>query len=103
MALDLFWWNSLVEMPNAVKFSTWTDVGPYFHPISESVVRMGTAVWALMKMVPYSDLAADAMILCMIFHAMSKMLLVVGTKYSGFLGLCGTLARKSTPLARILA
>ena len=66
MALDFFWWNSLFAIPNAVELSTWMDVGPCGQPISERVVRMGTAVWALMKMVLYSDSAADAMILRMI-------------------------------------
>ena len=55
---------------------------------------MGTAVWALTKMVPYSSSAADAMILRMIFHTTSKMPLVVGTKYSEFLGSGGPLLRK---------
>ena len=63
---------------------------------------MGTAVWALMKMVPYSALAADAMILRMILHTTSKMPLVVGTKYSGFSGSGGPSVRKCTPLDRLL-
>ena len=63
---------------------------------------MGTTVWALMKMVPYSALAADAMILHMIFHTMRKIPLVVGTKYSGFLGSGGTSVRKWTPMDRLL-
>ena len=41
---------------------------------------MVTAVWVLMKMVPYSALAVNAMILRMILHTTSKMPLVVGTK-----------------------
>ena len=83
----------------ALEFSTWMAVGPCGQPISERVVRMGTAVWALMKMVPYSTPAADAMIL----HMTSKMPLVVGTKYSGFSGSGGPSVRKCTPLARLLA
>ena len=71
-------------MPTAVEFSTWMAVGPCFHPISERVVRRGTAVWELIKMVPYYALASDAMILYMILHMTSKMPVVVGTKYSGF-------------------
>ena len=82
VALDFFWRNSLVAMPNAVELSTWIAVVPCVQPISDRVVRMGTAVWALMKMVPYSDLATDAMILRMILHTTSKMPLVVGTKSS---------------------
>ena len=89
MALDFFCRNSLVTMPTAVELSTWMAVGPCFHPISERVLRMDTAVWVLMKMVPYLALAADAMILCMILNTTSKMLLVVGTKSSGFSGSCG--------------
>ena len=103
MVLDFFWRNSLVAMPTAVEFSTWMDVGTCFHPISERVVRMGTAVWALMKMVPYSDSAADAMILCMILHTTSNMPLVVGTESSVFSGSGGPLVRKWTPLARLMA
>ena len=101
MALDLFWRNSLVAIPTAVKLSTWMAVGPCDQPISERVVRMGTAVWALMNMVPHSALAADAMILHMIFHTTSKMQLVVGKKYSGFLGSAGPSDEKihSTSLA----
>ena len=64
---------------------------------------MGTAVWALMKMVPYLASAADTIILRMIFHTTIKMPLVVGTKYSEFLGSGGPLLRKWTPLARLLA
>ena len=44
---------------------------------------MGTDVWVLTKMVPYSVLAAYSMILCMILHTTSKMPLVVGTKSYG--------------------
>ena len=94
MALDFFWRNSLVTMPTVVELSTWMAVGPCAHPISERVVRMGTAVWALMNMVLYSALAADAMILRMILHTTSKMPLVVGTKSSGFLGSGGPSVRK---------
>ena len=103
MALDFFWRNYLVAMPTAVELSTWMAVGPCFHHISERVVRMDTAVWALTKMLPYSALAAEAMILRMILHTMSKMPLVVGTKSSGFLGSGGPLVRKWTPLARFMA
>ena len=53
MALDFFWRNSLVVMSTAVELFTWVVVGPCFHPISERVVRIGTAVWALTKMVTY--------------------------------------------------
>ena len=63
MALDFFWRNYLVAIPTAVELLTWMTVGPCVQSISERVVRMGTAVWALMKMVPYSALAADATIL----------------------------------------
>ena len=102
MALDFFWRNSLAAMPTAVEFSTWMDVGPCFHTISERVVWMGTDVWALMNMVPYSALAADAMILRIILHKTSKMLLVVGMKYSGFLGSGGPLVRKCTTLDQLM-
>ena len=80
-------------MPTAVELSTWMAVGPCGHPISERV----------MKMVPYSALAADAMILRMVLHTTSKMMLVVGTKYPGFSGSGGPLVRKCTPLAWLLA
>ena len=86
MALEFFWRNSLVEIPTEVELSTWMAVGPCGQPISKKVVQMGTAVWALMKMVPYSALAADAMILRMILHTTSKMPLAVGTKSSGLSG-----------------
>ena len=99
MALDFFWQNSLVSMPTAVELSTWMVVGPCFHPISDRVVRMDTAVWALMKMVPYSAPAYDAMILRMILHTTSKMPLVFDTKYSGLLGSGGPSVRKWTTLA----
>ena len=89
-------------MPTAVELFTWMAVGPCGHPISERVVRMGTAVSELMNMVPYSALSADAMILRMIFHMTSKMPLVVGTKSSGFSGSGGPSVRKCTPLARLL-
>ena len=91
MALDLFWRNSLVVMLTVVELSNWMAVGPCFHPISERVMQMGTAVWVLMKMVPYLASAADAIILRMILHTTSKMPLVVGTKSSGFLGSGGPL------------
>ena len=81
-------------MPNAVELYTCMAVGPCVQPISERVVRMGTVFWALMKMVPYLALAADAMILRMILHTTSKMLLVVGTKSSGFSVSGGPLVRK---------
>ena len=103
MNLDFFWRNSLVAIPTAVELSTWMDVGPCGQPISERVVRMGTSVWALMKIVPYSSSAADAMILRMILHTASKMPFVVGTKSSGFLGSGGPSVRKCTPLAGLLA
>ena len=86
MALDLFWRNSLVVIPNAVEFSTWMAVGHCGHPVSERVVRMGTDVWALMKIVPYTSSAADPMILRILLHTTSKMPLVVGTKSSRFSG-----------------
>ena len=63
---------------------------------------MGTAVWVLTKMVPYSASAADAIILRMILHTMSKMPLVVGTKYSGVSVSVGPSVRKLTALARLL-
>ena len=103
MALDFFWRNYLVTIPTAVDLSTWMDVGPCVQPISERVVRMGTDVWALMKMVPYSDSTADDMILRMILHTASKMPLLVGTKSSGFSGSGGPSVRKCTPLDRLLA
>ena len=62
MALELFWRNSLVAIPITVELLTWMVVGPCGQPISETVVRMGTAVWDLMKMVPYS--AEDVAVLC---------------------------------------
>ena len=93
MALDLFWWNSLVAIPSAVELSTWMAVGNCGQPMSERVVRMGTAVWELMKMVPYYSSDLDAMVLHMILHTTSKMPLVVGTKYSGFLGSGGPSVR----------
>ena len=80
IALDFLWHNSLVAMPTAVEFSTWMAVGPCFHPISERVARIGTVVWALIKMVLYLALAYDAMIFLMILHTTSKMPLVVRTK-----------------------
>ena len=86
MALELFWRKSLVAVPIAVAFFTWMAVGPYFHPISERVMWIGTSVWALTKMMPYFALAADAMILRMILHTTSKMPLVVGTKFLDFRG-----------------
>ena len=86
MVLDFFRRNSLVAMPTAVEFSTWMAVGPCFHTISESVVQMGTDVWALTKMVLYLALAYDAMILLMILHTTSKMPLVVRTNLLNFRG-----------------
>ena len=94
MALDFFWRNYLVAMPTTVELSTWMAVGPCVYPISERVVRMGTAVWELMKIVLHSASASDAMILRMILHTTSKMPLVVGTKSSGFSGSGGPLVRK---------
>ena len=93
-ALDFFWSNDLVEMPTAVEFSTWMAVGPCFHTISERVVRIGTDVWALTKMVPYLASAADAVILRMIFHTTSKMPLVVGKKSLWIVGVRWTFAEK---------
>ena len=46
MDLDLFRQNSLVVMTIAVELSTCMAVGPCFIPISERVLRMGTAVLA---------------------------------------------------------
>ena len=103
MALDFFWKNSLVEMHTTVELYTWMAVGPCFHPISERVVRMGTTVWVLKKMVPYLASAADAMILRMILHITIKMPLVAATKYYGLLGSGGISVRKCTPLDRLLA
>ena len=105
MALYLFWRNFLVAMTTAVEFSAWMAVGPCFHPISERVVRIGIAVWALTKMVPYSASAADAMILRMILHQTSNMPLVVGTKSSELSGSGGTFAEKmdSTGPASVLS
>ena len=103
MALDLFWRNCLVAMPTAVELSTWIAVGPYFYPISDRVVRIGTAVWELTNMVLYSTSSADAMMLHIIFHTMSKIPLVVRTKSSGLSGSGGPSLRKWTPLARLLA
>ena len=102
MALDFFWLDYLVAIPTTVELSTWMAVGPCGQTISERVVRMGTAVWVLMKMVLYSALAADAMILRMILHTTIKIPLVVGTKSSGFSGSGGPSVRKCTPLARLL-
>ena len=64
---------------------------------------MGTAVWVLTKMVPYSASAADAMILRMILHTTSKMPLVVGKNLLNFQGSGEPLVIKWTPLARFLA
>ena len=89
MALDLFWRNYLVEIPTAVELSSCMDLGPCFHTISERVVRMGTTIWALMKMMPYSALAADAMILRTILHMMSKMPLVAARNLLDFRGQVG--------------
>ena len=80
MDLDFFWRNSLVVMHTAVELSTGMAVGPCFHTIQERVVWIGTAVWALAKMLTYLASSADAMILRMILHTTIKMLLVVGTK-----------------------
>ena len=84
MALDFFWNNYLVAMHTAVELSTWMAVGPCFHTISERVLRMGIAVWALTKMLQYLALDADAMILRMILHTRIKIMLVVGTRSYGF-------------------
>ena len=64
---------------------------------------MGTSVCVLMKMVPYSASAADAMVLRMIFHTTSMMPLTVGMKSSGFWGLGGPSLIKWIPLARLIA
>ena len=90
-------------MPTAVELSTWIAVGPSFHQISVRVVRIGTSVWVLTKMVPYLASTADGMLLRMILHTTSKMPLTVGTKSSRLLGLVGPLLRKLTPLDRLLA
>ena len=103
MAFGLFWRNSFVVIPTAVELSTCIAVSPCFHPISVRVVRIGTAVCELTKMVPYYASAADDMMLRMILHTTSMMPLTVVTKSSGFLGLGGPLLIKWTPLARILA
>ena len=103
MAFDLFLRNSFVEMPTAMELSTLIVVGPCFHLISVWVVRIGTAVWLLPKMVPYLASAADVMMLLMILHTTSRMPLTVGMKYYGLLGLGRPLLRKSTPLAWLLA
>ena len=103
MALDLFWRNYLIEMPTAVELSSCIDLGPCFHHISDRVVRIGTVIWALTKMVPYLASAADAMILRMVFYTTSNMPLVVGTESSELLGSGGPLLRKWIPLAHLLA
>ena len=82
MVLNFFWSNYFVTMATDVELLTWIAVGPCFHPISVRVVRIGTGVWALTNMVPYLASAADAMMLRMILHTMSKILLAVGTKSS---------------------
>ena len=94
MALGLFCCNYLVAMPNGLELSTWMYVGPCFHPISDRVVQIGTAVWELTNMVPYSASAAYAMILHMLFHTTSEMPLVVGKKYYGLLWSGGPSLRK---------
>ena len=78
-------------------------VGPCFHPISDRVVRIGTDVWALTKMVPYLVSLADAIILCMILHTTSKMPLVVGMKSSVLSGSGGHFLREWIPQAWPLA
>ena len=90
-------------MNTAVELSTWIAVGPCLHPISVRVVWIGTSVWALTKMVPYSSSAADAMTLSMILHKTSNMPLTVGTKSSVSLGLGGPSLRKCTSLVRLLS
>ena len=62
---------------------------------------MGTAIWALTKMVPYSASADDAMILRMVFHTTSNMPLVASRKSSGLSGSGGFSVRKWNPLARL--
>ena len=103
MDLDLFWRNYLVEIPTAMELSTWIAMGPCLHPVSDRVVQIGTAVWTLMKIVPYSSSADDAMMLHIILHTTSKMSLAVGTKSSGLSGPGGPLLRKWAPLAQLLA
>ena len=83
--------------------STLIAVGPFSHPILVSVMIIGKAVCMLLKMVPYSALSADAMMLRMILNTTSMIPLTVGTKSYGFLGLGGPSLRKWTPLAWILA
>ena len=75
---------------------------PFFHPIPVRVVRVGTAVFVLINMVPYSDSAADAIMLRMIFHTTRMIPLKVGTKFSGFFGFGGPLLRKWNPMAQLL-
>ena len=91
-----------MEIPTAVELSTWMAVVPCGQPIPERVVRMGTAVWVLTKMVPYSASASDAMILRMILDMTIKMPLLVGTKYSVSSGSGGHLVIKCTSLSRLL-
>ena len=79
----------LFAIPNAVKISTLLDVGPNFQLISISVMRMGTAVCDLMKMVPYSASDDDAMMLRMILKTTIVITLEVGMKSSGFCVLGG--------------
>ena len=66
--------------------STLIAVGPFSHPILVSVMIIGKAVCMLLKMVPYSALSADAMMLRMILNTTSIMPLIVGTKFSILLG-----------------
>ena len=103
IAFAFFWRNYLVEIPTAVEFLTLIAVGYCFQPISFRVVRIDTAVCALIKMVPYSVLATDAMMLHMIFHTTITMPLTVGSKSCGFWGFSGPSLRKWTPLIRFLA
>ena len=67
------------------------------------MVRIGTAIWALKKMVPYLESAVDAMMLRITLHTTINMPLVVGTKSSVLSGSGGPLLSKWTPLARLLA
>ena len=79
----------LLAMPTAVEFFAWIGVGPWGHPISCRVVQMGTASWSLMKMVPYSTSAADAIMFFMILHTTWRMPLMRGHSLGFHLDLVG--------------
>ena len=102
-AFDFFWQNSFVAIPATVECSTWISVVPYFQTISFRVVRIGTAVCELMKMVPYWASFPDTMTLRMILHTTIMIPLTVGTKFSWFLGVGGPSLIQWTPLAWIQA